>query len=80
MISIGYGNFINADQVIAVINPESAPVKRMVSDAKDNGTAVDATYGRRTRAVIVMCSGQVVLAPIQPQTIIDKAQKTKKDA
>lgn len=79
MISIGYGNFINADQVIAIINPESAPVKRMVSDAKDNGTAVDSTFGRRTRAVIVMSSGQIVLAPIQPQTIIEKSQKSKKD-
>lgn len=72
MISIGLGNYIAAERLIAVISPESAPVKRLVQDAKDNNTAVDATFGRRTRAVLVMDSGQVVLSPIQPQTIIER--------
>ena len=71
-IAIGLGNFVAADRIIAIVNPESAPVKRMVSEAKDKGTAIDSTFGRRTRSVIVMDSGQIVLSPIQPQTIIER--------
>ena len=71
-ISIGLGNFVSADRVVAIVSPDSAPVKRMVSEAKDKGLAIDSTFGRRTRSVIVMDSGQIVLASIQPQTIIDR--------
>lgn len=79
MISIGLGNYVAAEHIIAIVSPESAPVKRMVQDAKDNNTAVDATFGRRTRAVLVMNSGQVVLSPIQPQTIIERNFPSDKD-
>ena len=79
MISIGLGNYVAAEHIIAIVSPESAPVKRMVQDAKDNNTAVDATFGRRTRAVLVMNSGQVVLSPIQPQTIIERNFPPDKD-
>lgn len=81
-INIGLGNYVSADRVIAVVSPESAPIKRMVQEAKDKGLAIDSTYGRRTRAVIIMDSGQVVLSSIQPTTIIDRNEPkaTKKEA
>jgi regulator of extracellular matrix RemA (YlzA/DUF370 family) len=75
ILDIGLGNFVNSDQVAAIVNPESAPIKRIIQEAKDNGKAVDATYGRRTRAVLVMVTGQVLLSSIQPATIIDRNQK-----
>ena len=75
LLSIGLGNFVPYDRIIAIVAPDSAPVKRLVQEAKDKGTAVDATYGRRTRAVIVLDSGQVVLSSIQPETIVDRNMK-----
>lgn len=75
LLNIGLGSYVAAEHVIAIVSPESAPVKRLIQDAKDNNTAVDATFGRRTRAVLVMDSGQIVLSPIQPATIADKAYK-----
>ncbi len=68
-INIGFGNVVASNRIISVISPESAPVKRLIQESKDNGTLIDATYGRRTRAVIIMDSGHVVLTPIQPETI-----------
>lgn len=75
LLNIGLGNFVPYDRIVAIVAPDSAPVKRLVQDAKDKGTAVDATYGRRTRAVIVMDSGQVILCSIQPETIVDRNVK-----
>lgn len=75
LLSIGLGNFVPYNRIVAIVAPDSAPVKRLVQDAKDKGTAVDATYGRRTRAVIVMDSGQVILCSIQPETIVDRNAK-----
>lgn len=72
MLSIGLGNYVPYDRIVAIVAPDSAPVKRLVQEAKDKGTAVDATYGRRTRAVIVIDSGQVILCSIQPETIVDR--------
>ena len=77
MISIGLGNYVASDKIVAIVSPESAPIKRMVSEAKDKGTAIDATYGRRTRSVIVMVNGMLVLSSIQPNTITDKTIKRK---
>ena len=74
-ISIGLGNYISAFHLVAVVSPESAPVKRLIQEAKDRGQAVDSTYGRRTRAVIIMDSGQVILSSIQPETIVDRSTK-----
>lgn len=71
-INIGLGSYVNFDRVSAIVNPESAPIKRMIQEAKDKGLAVDSTYGRRTRAVIIMDNGQVILSPLQPSTIITK--------
>ena len=75
LINIGFGSMIAASRLLAIVTPESAPIKRLVQEAKDKDKCVDATYGRRTRAVLVMDSGQVVLSSIQPETIVDRSAK-----
>lgn len=72
LINIGYGNIVSASRVIAIVSPESAPIKRIIQDARDAGRLVDATYGRRTRAVIIMDSEHVVLSAIQPETVANR--------
>lgn len=79
LFSIGLGSFVSYAKVVAIVPPESAPIKRLVQEAKDKGMAIDATFGRRTRAVVVMDSGQVVLSPIQPETIIGRNNKKKEE-
>ena len=69
LLNIGFGNMVSANRVMAIISPESAPIKRMVQDARDKGLLIDATDGRKTRAVLVMDSGQIVLSAIQPETV-----------
>ena len=78
LINIGFGNIVSANRIIAIVSPESAPIKRIVQEAKENGNAVDATYGRRTRAVLIMDSGHVVLSAIQPETIASRAEGDSK--
>ena len=73
LINIGFGNMVNADRVIAVVSPDSAPIKRIVQDARDKGAAIDATYGRRTRAVLIMDNDHLVLSALQPETIAGRA-------
>ncbi|MDY3926542.1 MAG: DUF370 domain-containing protein [Anaerotignum sp.] len=68
-LNIGYGNVVSANRVIAIISPDSAPVKRIIQDAKEKGTLVDATYGRKTRCVIIMDDGHIVLSPNMPETV-----------
>jgi len=68
-INIGFGNIVFANRIVGVFNPDSAPMKRIIAEAKDHGKAIDATQGRRTRAVIVTDTGDVVLSAIQPETI-----------
>lgn len=68
-INIGFGNMAAAARVMAIISPESAPVKRMIKDSRDKGELIDATYGRKTRAVLIMDSGQIILSAVQPETI-----------
>ena len=72
LINIGFGNVINFEKVIAVVSPESAPIKRLVQNAKDKGSAIDATQGRRTSAVIIMENNHVILSSIQPETIVSR--------
>ncbi len=72
LVNIGFGNIINSRKIVSIISPDAAPVKRMVQTAKDNGTAVDATCGRKTRAVIVTDSGHLVLSALQPETIANR--------
>lgn len=75
LISIGLGNFVPYERISAIVAPDSAPVKRIVQEAKDKGVCIDATYGRRTRAVLVLDNGQVVLSSIQPETLVGRNQK-----
>ena len=72
LINIGFGNIVAANRVIAIVSPESAPIKRIISDARERGQLIDATYGRRTRAVIVTDSDHVVLSAIQPETVANR--------
>ncbi|MGI5984250.1 MAG: DUF370 domain-containing protein [Clostridiales bacterium] len=69
LINIGFGNMVSASRVIAIVSPESAPIKRIIQDVRDRGQLIDATYGRRTRAVVIMDSGHVLLSAIQPETV-----------
>jgi len=72
LINIGFGNIVAAHRIVTIIGPESAPIKRIIQEGKDKGMVIDATYGRRTRAVLVMDSGHVVLSAIQPETIANR--------
>lgn len=71
-INIGFGNIVSAGRVIAVVSPDSAPIKRLIQEGRDSGNLIDATYGRRTRAVIVMDSGHILLTALQPETIANR--------
>lgn len=77
LINIGYGNVVVAERIVAVISPESAPVKRIIQDARDSGNLVDATYGRRTRAVIISDSGHIILSSVQPETVAGRLDDTE---
>ncbi|MBO5222277.1 MAG: DUF370 domain-containing protein [Clostridia bacterium] len=72
LINIGFGNVVAANRIVAIISPDSSPVKRLVQDARDKGTLVDATYGRRTRAVVITDSGHVILSALQHETIVNR--------
>lgn len=72
LINIGFGNMINSSRIIAIVSPDSAPIKRVVTEAKDRSVLVDATYGRRTRAVIITDSEHVILSPLQPETVANR--------
>ena len=72
LINIGFGNMISAERLVAIVSPESAPIKRMVQDAKERGTLIDATHGRRTRAVIVTDSDHIVLTYLQAETVANR--------
>ena len=69
LVNIGFGNLINAQRVIAMVAPDSAPIKRIIQEAKDKGTLIDATFGRKTKTVLVMVSGHVVLSGIVPESV-----------
>ena len=75
LINIGFGNIVSANRIISIVNPDSAPIKRWVQEAKDSKMAVDATSGRRTRAVIIMDSGHVILSAVQPETVAARLDK-----
>ena len=69
MINIGFGNMVSSNRIIAIVSPESAPIKRIISDAREKSHLIDATYGRRTRAVIITDNGSIILSAIQPETV-----------
>lgn len=72
LINVGFGNIVNTDKIIAIVSPDSAPVKRMVQGAKEHAMTVDATQGRKTKAVIVMENNQLVLSALLPETIVNR--------
>ncbi|MCF6461013.1 extracellular matrix/biofilm regulator RemA [Clostridium sp. Cult3] len=72
LINIGFGNIVSANRIIAIVSPESAPIKRMVQEARDKGILIDATYGRRTRAVIITDSDHIILSAVQPETVAQR--------
>lgn len=80
LINIGFGNMINAGRLITIVSPESAPIKRIIQDAKERGTLIDATYGRRTRAVIIMDSDHVILSAVQPETVAGRFNDDEEEA
>lgn len=69
LINIGFGNIVAANRIIAIVSPESAPIKRIIQEARERGMLIDATYGRRTRAVVITDSEHVVLSAVQPETV-----------
>ena len=69
LINIGFGNMVSAGRLVAVVSPDSAPIKRMVQESRDRGTLIDASFGRKTRAVLIMDSGHIVLSAFQPASV-----------
>lgn len=72
LVNIGFGNIVAANRIISIISPESAPIKRIIQEVRDKGMLVDATYGRRTRAVVVVDSGHIILSAVQPETVANR--------
>lgn len=72
LINIGFGNIVSANRIISIVSPESAPIKRIIQEARDAGMLIDATYGRRTRAVIICDSHHVILSAVQPETVANR--------
>ena len=79
LINIGFGNMISASRLITIVSPESAPIKRIIQEARDQGMLIDATYGRRTRAVIIMDSDHVILSAVQPETVANRMEDDADD-
>ena len=69
LVNIGFGNIVSAARVIAIVSPESAPIKRIIQEARESNILIDATYGRKTRAVIIADSGHIILSAVQPETV-----------
>lgn len=74
LINIGFGNMVNASRLISIVSPDSAPIKRLVQESRDKGALIDATYGRRTRAVLLMDSDHVILSALQPETLAGRVE------
>ena len=72
LINIGFGNIVSGDRVVAIVSPESAPIKRIIQEAKERGSLIDATHGRRTRAVIITDSDQIILSYLQTETVANR--------
>ncbi|MGE5416913.1 MAG: extracellular matrix/biofilm regulator RemA [Acidobacteriota bacterium] len=72
LVNIGFGNIVAANRIVAIVSPESAPIKRIIQEAREKGILIDATYGRRTRAVIIVDSGHIILSAVQPETVANR--------
>ncbi|KKB39287.1 extracellular matrix/biofilm regulator RemA [Bacillus thermotolerans] len=77
LINIGFGNMVSANRIISIVSPESAPIKRLIQEAREAQTLIDATYGRRTRAVLIMDSDHVILSAVQPETVAQRIVSTE---
>ena len=76
LVNIGFGNIVSADRLIAIVSPESAPIKRTIQEARSKGRLIDATYGRRTRSVLITDSDHVILSAVQPETVANRLDAT----
>lgn len=79
LINIGFGNIVSANRMVAIVSPESAPIKRIIQEARERGMLIDATYGRRTRAVIVTDSDHIILSAVQPETVAHRLNNKGSD-
>ncbi len=79
LINIGFGNMVSAERLVAIVSPESAPIKRIIQEAKERGMLIDATYGRRTRAVIFTDSDHIILSAVQPETVSHRLSDKETD-
>ena len=79
LISIGFGNLVSAERILSIVSPESAPIKRMIQDARDRGLLIDASFGRSTRSVITMDSGNVILSALPPETIAARCAEKQQE-
>lgn len=80
LINVGFGNIVSSDRIIAIVSPDSAPIKRMIAEAREKGTLIDATYGRRTRSVLITDSEHIILSALQTETIAGRLNKEDDDA
>ena len=79
LINIGFGNMVSANRLVAIVSPESAPIKRIIQDARESGSLIDATYGRRTRAVSITDSDHIILSAVQPETVANRIVDYEED-
>ena len=79
LINIGFANMVSANRLVAIVSPESAPIKRIIQDARESGSLIDATYGRRTRAVIITDSDHIILSAVQPETVANRIVDYEED-
>lgn len=75
LINVGFGNMVSANKIVAIVSPESAPIKRIIQEGRERGVLVDATYGRRTRAVIITDSDHIILSALQPETVANRLEE-----
>ncbi len=80
LINIGFGNMVSSSRIVAIVSPESAPIKRVIQKAKERDMLIDATYGRRSRAVLIMDSEHVLLSPLQPETVANRLSYEEEDS
>ncbi len=78
-LNIGFGNLVSVSRMVAVVSPESAPIKRIIQDVRERGDLIDATFGRRTRSVVIMDSGHVILSPLQPETLYSRLEQREEE-
>lgn len=79
LVNIGFGNLVSAERLVAIVSPESAPIKRLIGEAKERGTLIDATHGRRTRAVLITDSDHIILTYLQSETVANRIEEENND-